>query len=228
MSKFDILKEGQIPQTEADFVVGSDIAAGKVWQIYSMSVVNTSALDLGFSVKHNGAASSDIIWNFTENTGKLPGLGGWIWQADPFPMILTEGQVLKMASDDNNKINCILSGIEVDVAATSLKLLKKGQFAATDTDIITAADVAADKEWAVRLVQIHNTDSQGQGFVFKRNGTADSDKWQPDIVISQDETLELNEQFPLIIRNGETLKGKCDAASVVNYFLYGRESANTS
>jgi len=99
------------------------------------------------------------------------------------------------------------------------KLLTNGQFLTSNTVLFTANTITG-----IKGMLFHNTGTTNQYIKLYLNGSAESNKIL-DIYIVPLETIVWAVEYPLMLENTNTLRGKSDANSTVNYFIYGRDEA---
>jgi len=102
--------------------------------------------------------------------------------------------------------------------ATTHKKLSSGQLANSAAIIYNPSGVTG----MVKTIVLHNTNSTDEVAEVYFDGTAAADKMLK-VTLQAGETFEWSLGHMVVVLDAETLKGKSDNASKVNYFIFGAE-----
>lgn len=107
--------------------------------------------------------------------------------------------------------------------AATHKKLGNGQLGATAGNLYAPGSTVTGM---VKTVVLHNTDTVNRVATVYFNGSAAADEIL-NVTLSADETFEWSLGHMVVVDGtaspAETLKGKADSASQVNYFVFGAE-----
>jgi len=99
------------------------------------------------------------------------------------------------------------------------KMLASGQLPTTTAALYTVPSATTGM---VKTVLLHNTDTSARSAELFYNGSAAADKILK-VSLDPDETFEYSVGHLLPLAATETLQGKADAATKVNYHIFGAE-----
>ena len=102
--------------------------------------------------------------------------------------------------------------------ATTHKKLSSGQLANSAATIYNPSGVTG----MVKTIVLHNTNSTDEVAEVYFDGTAPADKMLK-VTLQAGETFEWALGHMVVVLDAETLKGKSDNASKVNYFIFGAD-----
>ena len=102
--------------------------------------------------------------------------------------------------------------------ATTHKKLSSGQLGTTTATIYNPSGVTG----LVKTIVLHNIRSADEVAEVCVDGTAQADKIL-SVTLQADETFEWALGHMVVVLDAETLKGNSEAASKVNYFIFGAE-----
>jgi len=102
--------------------------------------------------------------------------------------------------------------------ATTHKKLSSGQLANSAAIIYNPSGVTG----MVKTIVLHNTNSTDEVAEVYFDGTAAADKMLK-VTLQAGETFEWSLGHMVVVLDAETLKGKSDNASKVNYFIFGAD-----